>query len=152
MISSTPVIDVTEVEWVPVVRQYTNFHSGGFPEMGLKALMTVTPHPKKPTSKKELVFRMGIGLVRELEWEAGDSIITCYDKDDVHSMMIMKHPKGSKLMREGGSKSNGKILRLAINAEFLTCGSFRSTTQIYKLDKVNKRLFVKLSTEEPVVV
>lgn len=148
MISTTTEVDVTSINWVPVTRQYAGFTGASFPEMGLKAVLTLTLHPRKAAAKRELVLRLGVALIRELGWEYGDNILICYDKDDVHNMMVMKNPKGSKLQREGGNKSNGKIFRLAIQAPFLTCAAFKSTTQIYKLDKINKRLFFRLTTEE----
>jgi hypothetical protein len=131
-----------DIQWIAVFRNHG--HSDAFGDMDFKARMDMKVLKNGIDVKRTISFRFGLGIMLEMEWEIGDKLLLCYDKNNTHNMMLMKHEKGYAISLEGKSEH---IARISCPADFLTCDAFGTIGQNIQMDKKNKKVFFKLQTE-----
>lgn len=93
---------------------------------------------------KTLHLRIGKQVIKELGWDHGDYVLICFDKDDICSMMALKHERGYKLIAEMSTDKNpdhAKIFRVGVKADFLTLPQFKGMHLTYKIDREKRLLF-----------
>jgi len=136
-----------EIDWAPVFKRASKGEDFG--DMTLKAVFSGKTDKFGKPCKGQLTFRMGLGLASEMGWEDGDKLIVCYDKANLLNMFIMKHDNGFQLAME--SKSDN-VLRFCARADFMpSLPKFKSIDQTYKINKKEKRVYVKLKTELEII-
>ena len=129
------------VTWTPCFRLHGGHEQGA--KSDLDFFVTLNERSTgKGKRVKQFYFRIANGVMKMLQWEHGDNILLCYDKEDQRNMMLLKHDKGYRVNQESGSeKAHVKISRIAMNAPWCLLSPFNGLKVKYTVDEQNRLLF-----------